>query len=172
MPLSSSQPKRAHPPPRRTVRIVKRRTSRPANISLAVAAAAAVVLLAVWRLWQTEEVIVPQQRQFRDIDVVWKCEVGHSFKAAGQIGSKACWTCDRPAFPVTYYACRIHGPYEIAARFAAGEGGVARISELRRPGLEWVSIEEGVNCPRCKRRLVHKTRDPAENASRADTGGR
>ena len=132
----------------------------------------ALVLLAVWRLWQTEEVIVPKQRRLVDIDVVWKCEVGHSFRAAGQVGSKACWTCDRPAFPVTQYACRFHGPYVVAVRFEAGEDGVARITEMRRPGFEWVSIEEGLKCPLCGRRLVYKPRDPTEGANRADTSGR
>ncbi len=168
MSASDAQSGRVHPSTRRrTVRIVKQRTaSRPAVISLLIAVALALLLPLAWRYWRPEEPPPPLQRTLVDVELEWKCPVGHSFRAAGQVGGRACWTCDRTAFPVTDYTCRVHGPFEVQVRFAVGDDGVPRMASLRWPGEEWVSAEDGLPCPRCSRRLVYLKADPLGRASR------
>ncbi len=56
----------------------------------------------------------------------------------------------------------MHGTFEVAVRHAAGAGGKIKASELRLPGKDWVSIEEPLKCPRCKRELIRRHRDPLE----------
>lgn len=147
--------------PRRTVRIVKPRTlPRTATVSLAVALGAAVCLLALWHFWQREEVVPPHQRILTEWETDWKCDDGHMFHAAGQVEPRACWTCGKPAYPVASYKCPGHGAYEVTARFTLDDNGNPKVSHLRLPGRSWVSVEGGLRCPRCSRRLVYEGPDP------------
>ncbi|MGB2986677.1 MAG: hypothetical protein WBE26_12435 [Phycisphaerae bacterium] len=151
---------------------------RAANVSLVAAAAAAVVLLAVWRLWRTEEVVQPYRQTLANVELEWKCAAGHSFRAAGHTFDtdgltkpRLCWTCDRAAYPVARYTCLDHGSYELAVRFAVGDDGVAKVSQVRWPGQSWVSAEEGLHCPKCNAPLVYTRKDPLQGIGRAKKKG-
>lgn len=167
MPPVTPQPHRASSTRRRTVRIVKRRTtSRATTISLALAVAAALLLPVVWRLWQGEEAVRPHKRSLADAVLTLRCEKGHQFRAKGHTfgvdgftDAKTCWRCGEPAYPFAQYVCPVHGAYEVTVRFAEGEDGVEIVSQIRLTGREWVSSEEGVRCPRCNRRLEY-SKDP------------
>ena len=153
---------------RRTVRIVKSRTtSRASTVSLALAIGAAFFMLALWWMWRDDDVVFPPQRTLTAVEMTWKCPVGHVFRAAGQIESRACWTrnCDRPAYPVAQYACPEHGAYEAAVRFRRGENGAASVAELRLIGRDWVAADK-VACPRCGKGLIYASRDPLESVRR------
>ena len=168
MPQADSQPKKGSPARRRTVRIIKPRTTPWAAISLLAAAVAAMSSLAVWRLWQTEEP-QPYRRKLTDVELEWKCDAGHSFRAAGQVDPRECWKCDPPAlaaYPIDNYVCPRGHSYEVAVRFAQGDDGAPKVTQLRLAGRDWTPIEEGLRCPRCKNRLVRKRRDPLEGIDR------
>jgi hypothetical protein len=156
-----------HSAPRRRVRIVtRRRPPRAAMASLVLAITAAVLLPVVWRFWKAEVVVSPPDTGIATKELEWKCDSGHYFRASGHsfndeglTAHRACWVCDRPAFPVTEVVCAVHGPVEVRVRLSAGDGAATRISRLRLAGREWVSAEKGVRCARCSRPLRY-TRDP------------
>jgi len=170
---TSSKPGKAAGVRRRTVRIVKsRRLSRPALISLLVAAGAVVATLALWRFWQHGDVVPPTQRTLGEWETEWKCDGGHSFRAAGQIEPRSCWTCGKPAYSVAFYRCPTHGTYEVSARFKADDGGRPKIAYLRLRGGRWVAVEDGLRCPQCGQVLRYGGHDPLRALdSRETTGG-
>ncbi len=146
---------------RHTVRIIKHRTlSRPAVISLAVTGGAALCVLALWRFWQHEDVVRPRQRSLIEWETDWKCDSGHTFRAAGQIEPRSCWTCGKPAYPVTHYECPVHGTYEVSARFTTGADGAPKVAFLRLRGGPWIAVEEGLRCPQCSSPLQYVGNDP------------
>jgi hypothetical protein len=157
---------------RRTVRIVKSRTlSRPALISLVVACAAVVATLALWRFWQPKDIVPPAQRTLGEWETDWKCDSGHSFHAAGQTEPRSCWTCGKPAYPVAYYHCPTHGTYETNARFKADDEGRPKVAYLRLRGGSWVSVEQGLRCPRCGQLLRYGGHDPLRGLGNRETPG-
>src|SRR3990172_1031377 len=95
---------RAGPAPRRAVRILQpNAVRRAAIVSLLVVGAAALALFLVWRTWRTDETFVPRQRTLADVELTWRCAAGHTFPAAGQVGSRTCFYCGQEAFHITNY---------------------------------------------------------------------
>lgn len=150
------------------VRIVKPRTvSRAALVSLLAITIAALFLPAMWHVSRRErEDESPVFRTLTDVELKWKCEAGHTFRAAGQVGPRLCWTCDRDAYPVTQRVCPVHGSFQVVVQFADGEDGVPRMSKLRFFGQDWVTVEDGLVCPRCSRRLAYQPPDPLDRSRR------
>lgn len=164
--LQPGGPRRA---PRRKVRIVK-----PTRISHAVVLSFLLGLLVVvsfpllWYIRRTppEAVSTPQETR----DWVWKCDAGHTFRAAFRRVTSHCLRCDKPAYPIGWYTCPVHGLFEVAALFEADDEGKMTAAKVRLTGRRWVTEEE-LECPRCDRRLVYKGRDPLERVLRARRQG-
>ena len=156
--------------PRRKVRIVKRkRLSRAAVLSFLLGLLVAVSFPLLWYIRRPPpKPDVPRQAT-RDCE--WKCDDGHSFRAGFRSVTTLCMTCGKPAYPVGWYTCPVHGSFEVAAQFERGEDGKMTTVKVRLIGRRWVTEEELV-CPRrCDRRLVYKGRDPLETAKRAKKRG-
>lgn len=168
MPTLHSHPGRGASGHRRTVRIVKPRTySKTAIISLSVLALAALCLPGIWhvsRREKPEEGIV--RRELGDVELTWRCAAGHTFRAAGQVESRLCWTCDRMSFPQTRYTCQTHGSFKAVVKFAHAEDGVPHVSEVRLIGRDWVKLSDGLKCPRCTNELIYLPPDPLETLRR------
>jgi len=131
-------------------------------ISLTLAAAAAVLLPVVWRLWGSEETTIAHQRTLAEMELDWRCEEGHDFRGKGHTfgpdgltSPRTCWKCGEPAYPVATYVCPVHGAYEVTVRFTIGDDGRPRVAQVRWAGRGWVTEEEGLRCPRCERRLEY-----------------
>lgn len=170
MPSSGSQPSPAVPPHRRTVRIVKKRNiQRAAVVSLAVAAAAAGLLLALWRAFQTDEVPRPHLRTIKDVHVEWLCEQGHSLQGLGGVTPKPCWKCGRDSYPVAPYRCPVHGICAVAFGFHEQEDGQIVPTELRAPGGDWEPFAEGPHCGICRRLMTREVEDPLDRVPRKPT---
>jgi hypothetical protein len=152
----------ARPAQRRKVRIVKHRTiSRAGIISLTVTGGVAILIIFTRQMVRTEEPIRPLERTLTDYELEWKCEQGHTFRAAGQVDPKVCWTCGQPSFPVAKFGCAAHGQYDVLVRFTVAEDGVPKPAEYRLWGTkEWTPAAEGVHCPRCRKPM---DRVPAES---------
>ena len=131
-------------------------------ISLFVTITTAAVLFVVWRFWQEEQDVPVRHRVLSDVFLDWKCEVGHSFRRRGQTEPRICPKCSRPSYPVGEYQCPVHGEFEVAVRHSVGADGVARVSGFRIAGGKWGNIEDGLSCPKCKRPLTRKRKDPFE----------
>ncbi len=165
MPSHQTQPDRTPGARRPSVRIIKpRTTSRVAILSLLTAAVAAMGLPAIWRYWRSEELVRPAQRTFSDVELEWRCSAGHTFQAAGQLGGRTCWkrNCERQAFPSTQYACSVHGSFLVQVRFENDERGTPKPARLRLPSGGWVSVEKGLKCPRCPRKLEYRGANPLD----------
>lgn len=141
--------------------------TRAATISLVVAVAAAAFLLVAWRIWHRDEPVAVIVRTIRDVELDWRCEGGHFFQSLGQVNPRPCWMCGQTAFPVTDYECPVHGRYEVAVRFAEGEGGVATPAHWRLPDGPWVDAEEDLQCRRCGKALERMANDPAALLNRS-----
>jgi len=158
---AAQPPDRPTPPRRRTVRIVKPRSgSRAGAISLAAVIGAAVLFLIVRYSLRSEETVQPFVRTFSDLEVDWKCEAGHTFRAAGQVEPRRCWTCNAAAFPVRRAACPVHGETEIWVRFSVDADGTPRPSSYRTVGGEWTDAATPPICPKCKRDMQPVREDP------------
>ncbi len=150
-----------------SVRIAGRRSiPRATVLSLALATIAALSFPAVWRLLQSKDELRAPQRQLAEVEMEWKCSQGHTFRAAGQIGPRPCWHCDREAYPVTLYACPVHGSTEVLVRFMLGEDGSASVQAIRLQNQPWATPEQGLTCPRCSRKLSYVGNDPLEAVKR------
>jgi hypothetical protein len=114
---------------------------------MAIAAALTVVL--VWRLWQSEESFIPHERTVVDLQLDWRCEGGHAFRMPGQLDPLPCPLCGKAAYPFTSFACPQHGEFEVSAKFDPQTGGSRFATQLRIRGGPWVPIEQGVRCPVC-----------------------
>lgn len=161
MPPADSFQHRPDPKRRRTVRIVgSRSATRSALVSLSLAIVVALLVFSVWRVLREDDTRPTAPRTLEQLTLEWKCDQGHVFDAAGQVGPRECWICDHEAYPISrQYACPVHGAHEVAVRFTIGDHGVPRPLELRLPELGWMPVEEGVPCPRCARPLVYMGRD-------------
>jgi hypothetical protein len=157
----SSQPEPSRVPRRRTVRIVKpRRISNVGLISILLAVAAAILLLLTRQAFRSPEPLPPTHRTIFDVELEWKCDAGHTFKAAGQITPRKCWTCRQPAYPIGHYACPTHGTFEVAGQYEADDSGAPRLSFYRVYGGTWTPVGEGLKCPRCGQALTKPVEDP------------
>lgn len=167
----TSQPDRVDRGGRRTVRIVGPRTaSRAATASLGLAAAAAILLLIVWRSWRTEDVVHPPPRELGGVELRWKCDRGHEFVASGQVRPRECWTCGQPTYPVFEYYCGTHGAFEVAVLFSNNASDRPVPSQWRLAGRRWVEAKEKLLCPRCRGPLVHR-KDPLSDYRRRQKEG-
>lgn len=155
---------------RRTVRIVRPRLPRTAALSLLVAVVTAGVLFGVWRFFRQDEHPVINPRGLSDVYLNWRCTVGHSFRALGQVQPRACPTCGRLSYPVAVFLCPEHGEHEVAIRYALDADGEPQPTEFRVGRGKWVSLED-LRCPRCAHRLIRKPRDPFEDRERGPRSG-
>ncbi len=167
MPSAKPKPVRARPSHRRKVRIVgQRRPSRAATISLLAAAGVALLVPVLWRLGRSEEVVQPQQRRMAQAELQWRCEVGHTFYAGGHAFNadgitkpKACWTCEKPAFPAHAFHCSIHGAYDVSMMLKRDATGRVLPARWRLPGKPWVESAAELRCRLCDRVLQYQ-KDP------------
>lgn len=152
--------------PRRTVRIIeKRRIPREAVISLSLAGVVALTILAFWWFSATsEEAARPHTRTLEETELLWRCENGHTFSAAGQTGARLCLFCEKLAYPVTRFSCPVHGPFQVTVQFGDGADEASPIVKLRLTGRDWVNTEVGLRCPRCDRLLEYRPTDPLRGA--------
>ena len=156
---------------RRTVRIIRPRPSlRPATVSLLVGAAAALMLLLLWQLLRPEPMLIAPQRSMDSTELMWKCDAGHVFYAAGHAfgadgltAAKTCVICGERAFPFGRYMCSVHGPVEVMVRFSLPPDGTVEVAQVRLPSRDWAPRDEGLRCPRCDRPLEYIS-DPLEGA--------
>jgi hypothetical protein len=160
-------------PRRPSVRIVgPRRISRNSAITLVLVCLAALAIPAGWRLSRSDEPLRALQRRLEEVELEWKCPLGHVFYAAGQVEPRRCWECDRESYPVTHFACAVHGPVEVLIKYRRTSEGAAEVWQLRPwSGGVWVAAADGVNCPRCGRRLAYRPNDPLEAKRSGKRGG-
>ncbi len=152
---------------RSSVRIVKPRAlPRAARISLFAAVAASCVALALWRWWRPETVESVYRRSVADVELTWRCEDGHTFTAAGQVDGRVCAMCDKPAFAITTYECKLHGPYDVSVRFAANPDGSTRLAQVRVHGGDWFPATADLPCPKCGQPLMRKAPDALPRAKK------
>jgi len=151
------------PKPTRVRIIKKRRISPTAVVSVGLALAAAAMIPIVWFFTRNVQPEAPPPRALTSVTLTWQCEVGHTFQAAGQIGSRKCWTCNRPSYPIARYLCPVHGEYEAQVLLEEDSGGITAVKELRFQGSTWTAADTFV-CPRCGRKLEYAPKDPLEEA--------
>ncbi len=127
-------------------------------ISLGLACAAAVLLPVIWSVSRSDPLPPPRPPTLPDTELDWRCERGHVFLAAGQVGRRLCSMCDQLASPMTYYACPVqtHGPFRVEVEFTPDDDLGTRVARLRLIGRQWFSVEEGVRCPQCDRLLIYE----------------
>jgi predicted RNA-binding Zn-ribbon protein involved in translation (DUF1610 family) len=133
-----------------TVRIVKRRMPTPTALaSLLIAAAAAAMAFGAWRVWREDSGPPVYRRTIADLVLTYECLRGHRFNAQGQVEPLKCMSCGTPAFPVTTYVCPAHGEIEVMVRFELDAKGEAEVAAISRDGERWLTVELGLQCPRC-----------------------
>lgn len=159
------QPVGARRLPRSKVKIVTgKRFSRVTILSFVLGALAVVSFPLLWytrRPPPAPEVAVEDSRMW-----VWKCDAGHTFRAGFRKPTSPCLRCDKPAFPIGWYTCPVHGSFEVAAHLVRGDNGKMVVSKVRLTGRRWEDEQE-LECPRCDRKLAYKGRDPLERAIRS-----
>ena len=129
-------------------------------ISLAVAVGAVLLFLGIRHSLRSEEPVPPHVRTFFDVELEWKCEAGHSFRAAGQVEPRRCWTCNRPAYPARGAVCPVHGETDVWVKFTLGTDGTPRPASYRTVGGEWTNADSPPQCPKCKREMTPVRDDP------------
>lgn len=144
------------------------RISRAASMSLLAACGAALLFLAVWRIWRTDAPAMAYQRTLDEILLPWECENGHPFEAYGQPGPRPCVKCSADADIVDWYACENarHGPFKVIARLGADWSPANPSLHLSVRGSKFVPAEEGLTCPysTCDELLYRVQHDPIEEA--------
>jgi len=132
--------------------------------TLLITSLAAAALLGVWWVWAPEEPQTGYQRSLDEVELRWKCAAGHRFTAPGQAEPCNCPKCGAKAEIVDVYRCPEHGEFDVFVRLGPVEGtGRYAARQLRLDRGEWVSVAEGLKCPRCGRKLVRPPRDPANS---------
>ena len=139
--------------------------------SLVLAASAALLLFVIWRIWHTEEPVLRAERTLSDVELDYKCERRHKFRAFGRAEPRVCPVCGQPAYPWVTYACEIHGTFEVMARLETDRTGVTKVSHLRLPGRDWLPVERTLRCPRCNGILERLTDDPLDTLRRRQKKG-
>jgi len=164
MPLDETLPSRSPTRPRRTVKIVKQRSvSRAAWISLALVAAAAIAIPFMWTVSQSEPIAPATQTTFESTILDWRCDNGHTFKAPGRTGRRACPYCDAMASPYTQYTCPIHGAKDVEIQFEETKDGHVKIAKVRLVGRDWVPAGQQLRCPQCGRPLTYDANQTLRN---------
>ncbi len=160
-------------PPRRTVRIVKRRLpTRAAALSLAAVAATAVFALASWGWWRSDRVEPVPAPNLLETEIDWRCAGGHEFASPGQPGSRPCPICAETSFPTAMYQCDKHGSYAVLVEFEVRPDGSTPVTKYRVQGGLWATADSGPRCPRCGAALT-RSEDPLAGTpkSRRRSGG-
>lgn len=149
-----------------SVRIVRhRKIPRSAVWSLVAASLVLIFLFLASRKGNEDFPSVFPARSLADIQLEWKCPVGHSFQMAGKTGVRRCIACNRPTTPVTQYSCEDHGRYEVRVEFAESEAGAPQVARVKLPGRSWADAPAGLRCPKCRKKLRLSRRDPLEGGS-------
>lgn len=150
----------------RLVRIVGgHRTPRTAYISLVVALGMALLLFTYWRLWQSDGALdPPPQRPLEQVELTWKCALGHRFKAFGQRGPRACSICARQADIVARYTCGKHEPVDVFVRLGPDWSETYDDRYLRFADTPLAPAATGLTCSRCGLRLRSLGPDPLPQA--------
>ncbi len=128
-------------------------------MTMATVCMAAFILYFSWVFWRGEPIVTAPTRSFGDVTIDWLCESGHSFQATGQTDSRSCPQCSKRSYVVTLYQCEVHGRMEIMLGYDAEQDDV-RVTRWRLPSRGWVTSEEKLRCPRCRRALRRAPRDP------------
>lgn len=156
---------------RPTVRIVRRRIPLPALISLSAVAAVSIVLLVLWLMWRGDPNVDSVLRTLDDVEIAWKCEGGHAFRASAQADKRKCTQCGKDAAATTEFECPTHSPVEVEAKFEKDAQGNLRISKFRVPPGEWVAAGERISCAKCGAALTRKIDDPLERTIKSKRRG-
>ena len=123
---------------------------------------AAVSVFVLWRFWRQDEIMTPEARSITDVELVYKCDRNHTFRALGQVGPRPCPICRQPAYPRAKYRCKTHGVFEVTLLIGRDEDNLARVTHLRLPGRDWVPAETTRRCPRCNSVLTRIPDDPLD----------
>ena len=152
------------------------RISRAASMSLLAACGAALLFLAVWRIWRTDAPAMAHLRTLDEINLLWECEDDHSFQAPAQAGPITCADadadCSKEADLVDWYYCDVakHGRVKVTARLGADWSPANPSLHLSVWGSKFVPAEEGLICPQqsCDNQLYRVPQDPIEKALSQD----
>jgi hypothetical protein len=118
----------------------------------------------VWRVWRTEEVQLPRQRDLQDVQLQWRCANGHVFDAPGQMDPYPCPQCGAPAEAIDIYVCPQHGQIEVQVRFEPDPDTGKPVAATIRVGKGlWVPVGDGVRCPRCREPMRRQGLDYRKN---------
>lgn len=155
------KPGRARGAQPRKVRIVKpRATPRAATVSVLLAVTAAVLLPVLWWFGRSEQLLPPPPPSLDKWEMDWRCDAGHTFRTAGHAFDddgatrpKTCWVCRRPAHPMEYFQCSVHGAQEVLVSFAENANGGGVPARWRLPGRGWVDEQKDLRCRQCNRPL-------------------
>lgn len=147
---------------RRTVRIVTPRSVHRVAIltMLGISGVALLCFLGFRALGKSETVVTASHRPFDEIFLSWRCEAGHSFRAAGQVGAGVCPKCNALAYPTEPFECKQHGSFAVAAKFELDALGEAKVAQYRVATRDWLDALIGPTCPKCSEPLERRPRDP------------
>ncbi|MCH8146533.1 MAG: hypothetical protein IH987_00845 [Planctomycetes bacterium] len=154
---------------RRTVRIVEpRSTTRTAVVSFLITAAAAMFALVIWLSLRPAVVEGPVRRVLPEVDLDWRCDAGHAWRARGQIEPRVCMTkdCDRDMWPAARWSCENHHKFHVATRLELDASGFPGPVEFRLRGHKWVVAGDPLVCPKCSKFLREDVRDPLADVKR------
>lgn len=154
---------------RRTVRIVESRSAtRTAVVSFLITAAAAMFVLVIWLSLRPAVAEGPVQRKLREVDMDWRCDAGHAWRAKGQIGPRVCQTkdCGRDMWPAAPWSCENHHKVDVAVRLELDALERPRPVEFRIRGHDWVAAGDPLVCTKCSKLLREVVRDPLEPVKR------
>jgi hypothetical protein len=119
-----------------------------------------VLLPVLWWFGRGEQVIPPPVPTLEEWEMDWMCDAGHKFRTAGhafdkdgKTKAKTCWVCRRPAYPMEYFLCSVHGAQEVLVSFARGPNGRSIQERWRLSGRGWVGEQNGLRCRQCNRPL-------------------
>jgi len=141
---------------------------RGAVITLLATAGIAVVVLAGWAIWKDEPPPVGVQRTIEDVEVTWRCENGHEFRAAGSMTPIECPTCGAPSDVFVHYRCPEHGELPALVRFRLDSAGRQVPDQVRLGDREWWGVTSSVQCPQCGRGVAVARDDPFTRAHGRD----
>lgn len=153
------------------MRIKRRGIPKPALVSLVATAGVAAALIVIWIMIGDEPETPAVMRNLSDVELTWRCEVGHVIKGPIPAGLPHCTNCGREAWAVIDFNCPNHGRVEVEASFEADPSGVARIARFRATRGEWVRVGNPLLCPKCGAELKRKLDDPLEKVLKAKKKG-
>jgi len=98
-------------------------------------------------------------RTLSDVELTWRCEVGHVVKAAIPNGLPRCPNCGRPMVALLKFECPKDGQIDAEAQFELDESGNPVVSKFRLGGGEWVKAGAPLTCPKCGATVKRVTDD-------------